>query len=50
MFRQLKKKETREVLDLLNDSLGNLIFELDENGNFDRKCKLCSNGQLSFKK
>jgi len=45
----VKEKRTREVLDLLNDSLGNLIFELDENGNIDRKCKLCSNGQLSLK-
>ena len=45
----VKEKRTREVLDLLNDSLGNLIFELDENGNVDRKCKLCSNGQLSLK-
>ena len=45
----VKEKRTREVLDLLNDSLGDLIFELDENGNVDRKCKLCSNGQLSLK-
>jgi len=45
----VKEKRTREVLDLLNDSLGNLIFELDENGNIDRKCKLCSSGQLSLK-
>ena len=45
----VKEKRTREVLDLLNDSLGNLIFELDENGNIDRKCKFCSNGQLSLK-
>ncbi len=45
----VKEKRTREVLDLLNDSLGDLIFELDKNGNVDRKCKLCSNGQLSLK-
>ncbi len=45
----VKEKRTREVLDLLNDSLGNLIFEIDENGNIDRKCKLCSNGLLSLK-
>jgi DNA topoisomerase-1 len=46
----VKEKRTREVLDLLNDSLGDLIFELDINGNVDRKCKLCSNGTIEFKK
>ena len=45
----VKKKRTREVLDLLNESLGSLIFESDENGNINRKCKLCSNGELSLK-
>ncbi len=45
----VKEKRTREVLDLLNESLGNLIFELDEDGNIDRKCKLCEHGQLSLK-
>ena len=45
----VKKKRTREVLDLLNDSLGDFIFEVDENGQIDRKCKLCNNGQLSLK-
>ena len=45
----VKEKRTREVLDLLNDSLGNLIFELDNNGNIDRKCKLCTDGKLSLK-
>ncbi len=29
--------------------MGSLIFESDENGNIDRKCKLCSNGELSLK-
>ena len=33
----LKKKRTREVLDLLNDSLGSLIFERDKDGNIDKK-------------
>jgi len=37
------------VLDLLNDSLGDLIFERDQNGNINRKCKLCENGLLSLK-
>ena len=45
----VKEKRTREVLDLLNDSLGSLIFERDEDGNINRKCKLCSTGSLSLK-
>ena len=45
----VKEKRTREVLDLLNESLGSLIFERDVNGNIDRKCALCSTGSLSLK-
>ena len=45
----VKEKRTREVLDLLNDSLGNLIFERNKNDLIDRKCKLCTNGELSLK-
>ena len=45
----VKEKRTREVLDLLNESLGTLIFESDENGKVQRKCKLCSTGELSLK-
>ena len=45
----VKEKRTREVLDLLNDSLGSLIFERDKDGNIDRKCQLCKNGSLSLK-
>jgi DNA topoisomerase I len=45
----VKEKRTREVLDLLNESLGNLIFERDEQDVIDRKCKLCSEGELSLK-
>ena len=44
----VKEKRTREVLDLLNESLGELIFEADENGKI-RKCKLCNTGELSLK-
>ncbi len=47
--QNVKEKRTREVLDLLNDSLGNLIFEKDTNGQIDRKCPLCKNGILSLK-
>ena len=46
---EVKEKRTREVLDLLNDSLGTLIFERDDNGNVDRKFKLCADGSLSLK-
>ena len=45
----VKEKRTREVLDLLNESLGELIFEADENGKINRQCKLCDNGELSLK-
>jgi DNA topoisomerase-1 len=46
---EVKEIRTREVLDLLNESLGSLIFERDINGNIDRKCKLCTDGSLSLK-
>ena len=45
----VKEKRTREVLDLLNQSLGELIFEADENRKINRKCKLCDTGELSLK-
>ena len=46
---EVKEIRTREVLDLLNESLGALIFERDSNDSVDRKCKTCSNGELSLK-
>ena len=46
---KVKEKRTREVLDLLNESLGALIFDRDTDNGIDRKCKLCSNGELSLK-
>ena len=46
---EVKEKRTREVLDLLNDSLGELIFDKDNEGNVVRKCQLCSAGILSLK-
>ena len=46
---KVKEIRTREVLDLLNESLGALIFERNSNNTVDRKCKLCSNGELSLK-
>jgi len=45
----VKEKRTREVLDMLNDSLGTLIFDTNEDGKIDRKCKLCNKGELSLK-
>ena len=45
----VKEKRTREVLDMLNESLGSLIFEVDKDGKINRKCKLCDSGQLSLK-
>ena len=45
----VKEKRTREVLDMLNESLGALIFERNEQDEIDRKCKLCDTGQLSLK-
>ena len=45
----VKEKRTREVLDLLNESLGELIFDIDKNNHIDRKCKICSDGILSLK-
>ena len=45
----VKEKRTREVLDLLNESLGALIFERNEQDVIDRNCKLCNGGQLSLK-
>ena len=46
---EVKEKRTREVLDLLNDSLGSLVFNRDKQGNIDRKCQLCKEGSLSLK-
>jgi DNA topoisomerase I len=46
---EVKEIRTREVLDLLNNSLGSLIFERGKDGNVDRKCQLCDNGSLSLK-
>jgi len=45
----VKEKRTREVLDMLNESLGALIFDMNKDDTIDRKCKLCSNGELSLK-
>ena len=47
--QSVKEKRTREVLDLLNDSLGELIFDTTQDGKIDRKCPLCNGGELSLK-
>ncbi len=46
---EVKEKRTREVLDLLNESLGALIFDTDKEGKIVRKCQLCDTGSLSLK-
>ena len=46
---EVKEKRTREVLDLLNESLGVLIFDTDKEGKIIRKCHLCDTGSLSLK-
>ena len=45
---EVKEKRTREVLDLLNESLGTLIFDKDDSGNVVRKCQLCANETKVF--
>jgi len=45
----VKEKRTREVLDLLNESLGELIFDTTSDGKINRKCPTCTNGELSLK-
>jgi DNA topoisomerase-1 len=47
--QSVKEKRTREVLDLLNDSLGELIFDTNQDGKIDRKCPSCNGGELSLK-
>jgi len=47
--QSVKEIRTREVLNLLNDSLGALIFDTTKDGKIDRKCPLCSDGELSLK-
>ena len=47
--KTVKEKRTREVLDLLNESLGELIFDTTHDGKIDRKCPQCNGGQLSLK-
>ena len=45
----VKEIRTREVLDMLNESLGDLVFDKDKDDQIDRKCKACQNGTLSLK-
>ena len=47
--KAVKEKRTREVLDLLNESLGELIFDTTHDGKIDRNCNHCENGELSLK-
>jgi len=45
----VKEKRTREVLDMLNESLGELIFDTTKDGKIKRECPLCNDGKLSLK-
>ena len=45
----VKEKRTREVLDMLNENLGALIFDVNDQDKIDRKCKVCQTGELSLK-
>ena len=47
--QSVKEKRTREVLDMLNESLGELIFDTTKDGKIKRECPLCKNGELSLK-
>ncbi len=44
-------KKLKDIVDpnYWAESLGELIFEADENGKINRKCKLCNTGELSLK-
>ena len=46
---EVKEKRTREILDLLNDSLGTLIFDKGSDGKEVRNCQVCKTGSLSLK-
>jgi len=48
-IKLVKEKRTREVLDMLNESLGELIFDTTKDGKIKRECPLCTNGKLSLK-
>merc|ERR1711880_7894 len=43
------KESWLKVLELLNESLGALIFDTDKEGKIVRKCQLCDTGSLSLK-
>ena len=44
---EVKELRTREILDMLNESLADIIFDKDESGSVERKCQ-CG-GELSLK-
>ena len=44
---EVKELRTRAILDMLNESLADIIFDKDESGNVERKCQ-CG-GELSLK-
>ena len=46
---QVKELRTRAILDMMNDSLGDIIFDKKENGEQNRICSCGKDGQLSLK-
>ena len=48
-INEVKDLRTRAVLDLLNESLGDVIFDKNPDGTITKKCKNCANGELSLK-
>ena len=45
---EVKELRTREILDMMNDSLGDIIFDKKDNGEQNRVCT-CGDGELSLK-
>ena len=47
-INEVKELRTREILDMMNDSLGDIIFDKKDNGEQNRVCT-CGDGELSLK-
>ena len=46
---QTKNITVSEVIDRLNESMKNILFKTNENGEIDRTCPECKDGELSLK-
>jgi len=47
--KSVQEKEFSQVLDILNDTVGDRIFGRDEEGKLKNKCPSCKDGSLSLK-